>query len=388
MTLPPAYTGLPAGPAGEGSRAPGRPGDVPPCLGRAGQLVEAPLRAAVAGLGPLLAPVAEYHFGWRDAAGRRIDGSSGGKNVRAALALLSAEAAGAPAEMAQAGAVSMELVHNFSLLHDDLIDRDSHRRHRETVWSAFGSGQAVITGDALASLAYSVLLESDAPGAFQAARLLGQATLEMISGQAEDMAFESRAFESRAFESRAFETRAPAAAGAVTMAECRTMEAHKTGALVSCAAAIGAVLAGAPAQAVEALSDFGRHLGMAYQAVDDVLGIWGDTAITGKPTFSDLRQHKKTVPIVAAMERSGGQGDEPAASRRRLAELLGQPALSDRDLVEAAELVERLGGRDHALEAAEGELSLALAALREAPLDGAATAELDRLAHYVLDRDR
>ena len=195
-----------------------------------------------------------------------LDG--GGKRVRAALVLVSAAAAGGAEEDGIPGAVAVELVHNYSLLHDDIIDGDQERRHRPTVWVEYGVGPAIVAGDALAGLALQVLLEHPTPERVRAAVRLAEANQAMIAGQASDMAFETRP--------------------AVTVAECLAMEEGKTGALISCAAAIGAHLAGAPAATVTALEAFGAHLGTAFQAVDDLLGIWGEPAVTGKPVGTGL----------------------------------------------------------------------------------------------------
>ncbi len=115
--------------------------------------------------------MAAYHLGWRDADGRETL-ADGGKAVRPSLTLLSAEAVGGQAEAAVPGAVALELVHNFSLIHDDVMDGDTERRHRPTVWALFGVGEAIVSGDALAALAYAVLLEDDRPEAHRAAREL------------------------------------------------------------------------------------------------------------------------------------------------------------------------------------------------------------------------
>ncbi|MCU1488921.1 MAG: polyprenyl synthetase family protein, partial [Acidimicrobiaceae bacterium] len=248
---------------------------VPEVLGRARSLVVPALRAAIDRLSPELRPAAEYHLGWADADGVPMAGG-GGKGVRPALALLSAEAVGAPGIVGVPGGVAIELVHNFSLIHDDVIDGDVERRHRPTVWALFGIGRAVIVGDALLALAQQVVLDpalvlgplADLDGASgeRAARVMADATAAMIAGQALDMAFES--------------------VPSVDVEGCLAMEAGKTGALLGCAAAIGAVLAGASDEVVRALDCFGMELGLAFQAVDDLLGIWGDPATTGKPAWS------------------------------------------------------------------------------------------------------
>ncbi|MGH9101660.1 MAG: polyprenyl synthetase family protein, partial [Acidimicrobiales bacterium] len=227
---------------------------VPGVLARAQECAYPALRAAVARLSPEVRRPVEYHLGWIDADGQPVPGR-GGKGVRVALALLSAEAVGGKAEIGVPAAVAVELVHNFSLLHDDIIDGDRERRHRATVWSLWGVGQAIIAGDALLSLAHEVVSAAPSLAAFEAARRLAAATSAMISGQAQDMAAEGCARPS--------------------LAECEAMERAKTGALLGAAASLGAVLAEAPAGVVDRLERFGVQLGLAFQATDDLLGIWG-----------------------------------------------------------------------------------------------------------------
>src|SRR5204862_3943940 len=140
-------------------------------------------------LAPEVRPVVEHHLGWLDGNGHQVVGGGGGKTLRATLALLSAEAVGASPVVALPGAVAVELVHNFSLLHDDVMDGDRERRHRPTVWALFDVGQAIVAGDALLALATELLLEADRA---DAARELTAGTAGMIRGQAEDIAFESR----------------------------------------------------------------------------------------------------------------------------------------------------------------------------------------------------
>jgi geranylgeranyl diphosphate synthase, type I len=325
-----------------------RPLVQPRVLDRARDLVQPPLLAAVSRLSDELQAPVQHHLG------------GGGKHVRAALALLSAEACGADAATGIPGAVAIELVHNFSLLHDDVIDGDRERRHRPTVWAEFGVGPAIIAGDALAALATEVLLEDVNPNAGRAALELARATQAMIAGQADDMAFEPRTV--------------------VTVDECLTMEERKTGALLSCATALGAILAGAEEPTVQVLREYGRHLGIAFQAVDDLLGIWGDPSVTGKPVGSDLRQHKKTLPIVIAVAAADGLAGEFVALLRG--------RLSEREVATAAQFVEGFGGREATMQTAEEHLAAALAALDAAPLAAGPTAELADVAMFVVGRDR
>jgi len=327
---------------------------LPTTLVRARTSIEPALHAAIEQLDPDSRRLAHYHFG------------AGGKAVRPALALLSARAVGADESVAIPGAVAVELVHNFSLVHDDLMDGDVERRHHPTVWAAHGAAAAILCGDAMLALATQVLLDVGTLDAVEAARRLADATQELIRGQHADLAFEQRRF--------------------VTVEECLTMAAGKTGALLACSAAIGAVLAGAPRATVQALSTYGAELGLAFQLVDDLLGIWGDAATTGKPVGSDLRARKKSLPVAFAL---GDRGPASAALARWLAT---EAPDSDSDIARAAELVEVAGGRAWAAEEATRRLALAesalgQAALADSPLDGDAVDELVALGRFVVARE-
>ena len=154
-------------------------------------LVTPALRAAISRLHPDVGLTAAFSLGWCAEDGTPIEGASG-KGLRPALALLSARAAGAPPEVATAAAVAVELVHAFSLVHDDIMDGDERRRHRPTVWRAFGTGSAVLTGDALLALAVDVLGERAATAGLGSARILSTTLVDLVNGQAEDLSFETR----------------------------------------------------------------------------------------------------------------------------------------------------------------------------------------------------
>ncbi len=330
-----------------------RPPSPPDALGWASALVDPAMEVAVARLHPALRPPVEHHL------------AGGGKRVRAALAVLSAAASGGRPEEGVVGAVAVELVHNFSLLHDDVIDGDAERRHRPTVWIQFGVGPAIIAGDALMTLAMQVLLEEPAAGAAGAASALAAATQQMIAGQALDMAFET--------------------SSDVSLQDCLTMSRGKTGALLGCAASIGAALTGASSEVVEALRSFGTHMGVAFQAVDDVLGIWGEPSVTGKPAGNDLVQHKKSVPVAAVL-RETGLGERTADAEELTILLSG--AMTPPEAARAADLLEERGGRRMAIELADAHLDAALEALRGVPLEPGPVGQLAEIARYVVERDR
>ena len=333
---------------------------LPTTLLRAREAFEPALRAAVDRLDPESRRLARYHFGWTDATGRPTSDNAG-KAVRPAFALLSAQAAGATWQIGAPGAVAVELVHNFSLLHDDLMDGDVERRHRTTVWALAGAPAAILCGDAMLALATQVLLDVGSLDAIEAARLLAAATQELIHGQHDDLAFESRAD--------------------VSVDECLSMAGGKTGSLLACAASIGAVLAGAPPRTISALSTYGAELGLAFQLVDDLLGIWGDPRATGKPVGSDLRARKKSLPITWATTHGGAAGRDLAAW------LATTGPDSETEIAAAAALVESAGGRAWAAEEAQRRLSLGEAALGAADLDADARDELVALGRFIVTRE-
>jgi geranylgeranyl diphosphate synthase, type I len=286
--------------------------------------------------------------------------SGGGKLVRPTLALLSAKAVGADEKTGLVGALAIELVHNFSLIHDDIIDGDVERRHVPTVWAEFGVGPALIAGDGLLTLAFQLLLEEPTTERVNATRLLADATQAMIVGQAEDINSEHLS--------------------SLTLEECLRMEAGKTGALLACASSIGAVLAGADEATVRALSDYGQHLGLAFQAVDDILGVWGDPKVTGKPVGNDLRLRKKTLLISVANSKGFDVFAETG--------ITNDEEMTDAQVTAAMDFLDDCGARYETLEMAETNLAAALASLERVPLDSSAVTELSAIAHYVIERDK
>ncbi|MEN8651421.1 polyprenyl synthetase family protein [Streptomyces sp. 21So2-11] len=337
----------------------------PRILGRCRELVRPAMVDAIGRLHPWTGEMAAFSLGWHDAGGTPDPGASEGKGVRQALAVLSAEAVGADSRSAVAGAVAVELVHAFSLLHDDIMDGDGMRRQRETVWKAYGTGPAVLAGDALFALAMQTLAEAPGPHTAAAVRCLCETLAELVRGQAEDLLFEARPW---------------TGPDAVRPDEYRSMAERKTGALLGCAAALGALLGGAPPRTVTALDRAGRHLGVAFQAVDDLLGIWGDPVVTGKPVHGDLRKRKKTYPVLAALAGDG-------SSARELALLLNSPQpLDDRAASHAAGLVDLAGGRAATVEEARRHLDAARDCLDGVPLDPCASRDLRTLLTFLLHR--
>jgi geranylgeranyl diphosphate synthase, type I len=324
------------------------------------EMVEAALRPAADTLPASMRHIAGYHFGWWDEHGHPV-AAGGGKAIRPALVLLSAEAVGGSADAALPPAVAVELAHDFSLIHDDVMDGDRIRRHRPTAWAVFGVSPAILAGDALLTLAFEVLAAGEHPIAAEATRAFGASIQELLEGQSADVAFEGRRD--------------------VVLAECLAMAMGKTGALLGCACGLGALFGGGGPEQVEHLRAFGKDLGLAFQLVDDLLGIWGDPVVTGKPVYSDLRSRKKSLPVVAALTSGTPAGRELAGLYHR------EQPLSDADLVQAAELVEAAGGRSWSQAQADELLARALQRLRLAGPASRSIVELGALARLATRRD-
>jgi len=324
------------------------------------RVVEPALRASVEAIADeQMRLIAGYQLGWNDEFGNATD--AGGKAIRPALAVLSAQAVTGSPDAGIAPAVAVELVHNFSLLHDDVMDRDIERRHRKTGWVAFGEAQAILAGNAMLVRAVEVLLETGEAGARSLPALL-DATQILISGQSRDLLLEGRS--------------------SVEVDEVVEMEAGKTAALLACSSSIGALAAGADPATVAALYTYGHELGIAFQLVDDILGVVGDPRRTGKSSSSDVRAGKRSAPIVAALTSGTAAGD-------RLTELLKDgPPTTEQDVALATELIRDSGGLEWAGAQADARLAKALAAIAVLSLTDPAAAQLAAIADFIVNRDR
>lgn len=266
-------------------------------------------------LGGPLARLIRYPLGLAEPDGTPGPGI-GGKLLRPALVLFSCEALGGNPDLARLLAVALELIHNFSLVHDDIQDGDEFRRGRPTAWKAFGVGQAINAGDALLVLALRTVLSADLPADIKAMAQeeIVSSTLRMIEGQVLDLGGEGKA---------------------MGLEEYRAMVRRKTGALLGCAFALGALAAGRPELRTPS-RELGEELGLAFQIQDDILGIWGDPHKTGKPVGSDLLRKKRSFPVSFALERDPQLLPLLSAPEKHMAEILQR--LGEAGAKEAAEM--------------------------------------------------
>ena len=299
-----------------------------------------------------------YHMGWT---GEGAGPEATGKRIRPLLLLLSTASCGASWELALPAAAAVELVHNFSLVHDDIQDNSERRRGRPTTWVKWGMPMAINVGDALFVLSNQAILDikekypSDV--VLRAAEILHATCLELTRGQFLDMSYEERKD--------------------LGVVDYWPMISGKTAALLSASCHIGALLGGAEEPRQDAYRAFGHYLGLAFQVQDDILGIWGDEALTGKSAASDLVEGKNSLPVLAGL-----------GVRGKFAARWKQGPVRTEEVEELARLLASEGGYQTAVEAARQMTDLALMSLREADPEGEAGQALFDLADRLLKREQ
>jgi len=316
--------------------------DLPLLFARYRSVIDASMRSAI----PSAAPVAEiydllrYHLGWLDASLQPTVARTG-KKIRPTICLLCCDAANGDARKAVPVAVALELLHNFSLIHDDVEDRGSERWGRPTVWARWGDALAINSGDAMLILSELALLgvEKDlgASVALRMLRVLNECSLRLTEGQHLDISLERNL--------------------RMTRDQYWKIIAGKTAALLGCSCQLGALAAGVDEERAHAFRVFGEQVGFAFQIQDDVLGIWGEPVVTGKPAAADIRGHKVTLPVIAALERA------TASIAERISAVYRADAPTDDAVAEVVSYFDVLGVRALAESEAEGAVGRALAAL-------------------------
>lgn len=332
-------------------------------LADVGEQMFSPLRQAVDGLPKRIRYAAGVHFGWWDATGTPHAGSIG-KAVRSALALLACEAVGGNPAAAVPAAVAVELLHNASLLHDDIIDSDRLRRGRPALWTQLGIPAGILAGDALFFLAIQVLADTQPSLSSAGLAELLPAVQELIDGEYAETLMKT--------------------CSEVSVAEGEAVATAKTGPLTAAACALGALAAGADADRVRHLRAFGMHLGAAFQLTDDLLGILGDPERTGKPVGSDLQARRMSLPVLAALNVDNSAGRELA---RRYSQC-DRPSPDPEGLDHLVYLVQEAGGCTWAAAQAQRHIASGLDRLHAANPEPTAATELTALAHFITTRDR
>ena len=299
-----------------------------------------------------------YHMGWLDEALQPVR-SAQGKRLRPMLCLLACEAVGGQIGHALAAAAAIELVHNFSLVHDDIQDGSPTRRHRPTVWKLWGMAHAINCGDGMFSKVFLKLGQLPERGvslrhALDAQQILAATCLELTEGQYLDMTFETETD--------------------VSLDDYLRMIRKKSAALIACSTRLGALLGGAPLRVIEAYASFGENLGMAFQVVDDILGIWGAEGQTGKSTSTDILARKKSLPIIYAL------------SSPELRRIYAQDQIEDRDVDRVVAILEQARAREYAEQMARKYSEQAARKLEETGTDSDARQAIGEWTRSLLSR--
>ena len=303
----------------------------------------------------LLYTILRYHVGLEDRHGTTT--RAFGKLVRPSLVLFTTEELGGELEQVLPGAIALELIHNFSLIHDDIQDHDETRRGRRTVWSLYGVAQAINAGDLMQALAVA----QAARAGEKAVITLVEATVEMIEGQGLDLDFEEKE---------------------VGVDSYLQMIDKKTGALIRCAFRLGGLLAGVATDVIEGLIELGRELGRAFQIRDDLLGVWGNGEITGKPQGSDIRRRKKSLPVAFALARASGE------ERALLQEVYAKEEITDDEVKRVIAVMEQLDVRKAGEEQITYYLKRATGQLAGLPFSEQGREEMRELIGYLARRDK
>lgn len=307
-----------------------------------------------------------YHLGWLDETFHPVEASAG-KQLRPLFTLLTCYAAGGDPTHALPAAAAIELTHNFTLIHDDIQDGSDTRRGRKTVWRLWGIPQAINTGDAMFTLARGALLQlrrhNISPETLlNAIEKYDETVLALCRGQYLDMKFEGTLD--------------------VSLKTYLEMIAGKTAALLACAGYFGALVATENLTTAQRYWDFGHAMGIAFQMQDDLLGIWGDAGVVGKPSGDDLRWRKKTLPVIFALNCA------PSADVTRFRDIYAQPIsnTTEADIAEAMSILEALGAREYTVLRAELWLENAAAALAMIDMPREAKRTLQEFSDLMIQR--
>ena len=337
--------------------------ELPPVFTRHQAVVGAALRAELDGRTLPIYDSLRYYMGWADVHGT-LTHSPEGKRLRPTLCLLACEAVGGDPTDALPAAVAIELVHNFSLIHDDIEDGDRTRHHRPTLWVVWGEPTALVAGNnllAISDMATQRLRDAGLRTAIKAGHILTERYLSMLEGQYLDIAYEGRTD--------------------VTVDEYLMMIERKTGALIEGAVELGALVgAGGSGEVVEGLRAVGDDFGRIFQIRDDVLGIWGGPAL-GKPIGADITRKKNSLPVVHVLEHARG------GEQRELQRIYAGDKISANDLERVLEVMDGLGTQRWCQAQAETRWSRARKRLASLQLSSDATREFLELGEYLLVRE-
>ena len=304
-------------------------------------------------------------MGWADADGKSLPGTTG-KTLRPILCLYACEATGSDYQIALPSAAALEFIHNFSLIHDDIQDRDELRHHKPTLWKLWGDAKAIVAGNSLRIIADSAVIDMESyaensKDLVTVAGLLTEAYLEMIEGQYLDMAYETQQ--------------------EISLQAYLAMISRKTGALIRCAMNVGAAISTSDRKVVDSFRKCGQSLGYVFQIRDDVLGVWGSEKAIGKPVGADIKRKKKSLPAVYAMTKASGE------AKKTLVRKYTKNDLTANDIARVLEIMEDVGVREYANKLAGKHCENAIEHLSGVEMSDESRKDIEDIAHFLLVRD-
>lgn len=342
------------------------PTTLPSMFDQYGGYVQDALRSNLDLHGLAVYDLLRYYMGWADEDGAPIAAMTG-KAVRPTLCLFGCEAVGGSVNLAIPAAVALEFIHNFSLVHDDIQDEDETRHNRKTLWAIWGKPKALVAGNVLRVVADIALHALEREGlepkrSLTAVGLLTESYLEMIEGQYLDLSYEGRPD--------------------ISMDDYLRMISRKTGALLRCSLNLGAAVGTDDQETIAAIRECGRALGYVFQIRDDVLGVWGEEEITGKPVGADIRRKKNSYPVVYTMEAAAD------ADKDYISSIYLKPELDEEDVDSALAIMERVGVRERAQTEAARWADSAMQSIAALELSHRHREQIEEFTHFLLVRDR
>lgn len=307
----------------------------------------------------------KYFLGWTDPKGNPTNQPISGKALRPILCILACNSAGGGIKQAIPAAIPLELIHNFSLIHDDIQDKDEFRHNRPTIWALWGNPKALVAGNNLRVIADLTMKNLTSLGISKNKCLtlnyiLTQACLEMIEGQYLDIKYEGQT-----------------SLGTELYLE---MISKKTGALIASAIKIGASLATENKEKLRAFYQFGKLLGLVFQITDDVLGIWGNEEKTGKPVGADIIRKKNSLPIIMAVSKT------TKINRQKIKDIYNKPSISKSDLNSILDIMDETKSEKYCMELAEKYYLEALSIIGNIPMSNQSRKDIEAIALFLTKR--
>ncbi len=307
----------------------------------------------------------KYFLGWADPNGYQTNKPISGKALRPILCILACKAAGGDVQKAIPAAIPLEFIHNFSLIHDDIQDKDKLRHNRPTIWALWGNPKALIAGNNLriiADITMNKLMKTGLPinKCLRLNYILTQACLEMIEGQFLDIKYEGQA--------------------SLTKELYLEMISKKTGALIASAIKIGAGLATENHDKLHAFNEFGKYLGLVFQITDDILGIWGEESKTGKPVGADIIRKKNSLPIIITASKT------TQINQKKINAIYNNPTISESDLNEVLNIMDQTKTKEQCIKLAEIYCTKALSSISNIPIPNESRKDIESLALFLTKR--